>query len=70
MADVKEYGTIAWYAEQFSDILADAQADTPKYGDAIVTGFLKALDEWLTYHADQVDEYKRLGERVRTALSV
>jgi hypothetical protein len=30
------YGTPEYYAEQFSDFLADAQASEPHYGDALV----------------------------------
>ena len=65
-----QYGTPEYYKEQFMDFVADAQADDPKYGDALVDGFLLALDDWKNYHKDQVDEYERLGKRVRQALPV
>jgi hypothetical protein len=61
------YGTPEFYAEQFADFLADAQADDPKYGDNLVAGFLLALEDWKKYHQDQVFEYERIGERVRQA---
>lgn len=64
------YGTKEYYAEQFSDILADVQADEPRYADAIVEGFLIAVDDWLGYHQEQVNAYTKLGERVRSALTV
>jgi len=64
------YGTPEYYKEQFMDFLADADNSNPAYGDAIVQGFLLAIDDWAQYHADQVDEYNRLTERVRKALTV
>lgn len=65
-----EYGTPEWYKEQFMDFVADAQEDNPKYGDALVEGFLLALADWKEYHQKQVNEYERIGERVRQALPV
>ena len=69
MANLK-YGTPEYYAEQFADVLADAQADEPHYGDAVVEGFLLAIDDWRDYHANQVNEYNRIAERVRKTLAV
>ena len=65
-----QYGTAEYYAEQFADFLADAQADQPEYGDALVEGFLLALADWRDYHANQVNEYNRIEQRVRQALPV
>ena len=65
-----KYGTAEYYAEQFADFLADAQADQPEYGDALVEGFLLALADWRDYHANQVNEYNRIEQRVRQALPV
>jgi hypothetical protein len=65
-----KYGTVGYYAEQFADFLADVQADTPEYGDALVEGFLLALADWRNYHANQVNEYNRIEQRVRTSLPV
>ena len=64
------YGTPEYYAEQFSDFLADAQASEPHYGDALVEGLLLAIKDWRDYHAQQVDEYNRIEQRVRKALAV
>jgi hypothetical protein len=64
------YGTPEYYKEQFMDFVADAQADDPKYGDALVEGFILALQDWRDYHAKQVDEYNRVEQRVRQASSV
>jgi len=65
-----KYGTPEYYAEQFADFLADAQADDPHYGDALVEGFLIAIKDWRDYHSKQVDEYNRIEQRVRQALTV
>ena len=69
MADVK-YGTPEFYKEQFLDFIADAQADEPHYGDALVEGFILALRDWKEYHCKQVVEYDRIEQRVRQALAV
>ena len=63
-----KYGTAEYYAEQFADFIADVQHDQPQYGDAIVEGFLLALADWRDYHANQVNEYNRIEQRVRTSL--
>lgn len=64
------YGTAEYYAEQFSDFLADADRDYQEYGDALVAGFLLAIANWKKYHNDQVNEYARIEQRVREALTV
>jgi hypothetical protein len=64
------YGTPEFYKEQFMDFLADAQNEEPHYGDAIVEGFILAIQDWRDYHAKQVDEYNRIEQRVRQALTV
>jgi len=66
----QKYGTPEYYKEQFMDFVADVQSDDPKYGDALVQGFLLALEDRKKYHQDQVYEYERVGERVRTSLSL
>jgi hypothetical protein len=64
------YGTKEFYAEAFSDILADVQADEPVTSTSIVEGFLAALNDWKDYHQNQAYEYESIGERVRQALTV
>lgn len=64
------YGTTEFYKEQFADILADVSADSPEYADYIFKGFLYAVEDWMTYHADQVDAYSKLRERVRQTLAM
>lgn len=65
-----KYGTPEYYADKFSDFLADPQANQPEYGDAIIKGFLLCLKEWRDYHKAQVDEYTRIEQRVREASAV
>lgn len=65
-----KYGTPEFYKVQFLDFMADAQADMPEYGEAIIKGFLLALDDWMQYHTTQAAHYGSLQERVRSALGV
>ena len=69
MAHLK-YGTPEFYKEQFMDFVGDAQADSPEYGEALIQGFLLALDDWMQYHTSQAEHYGNLQERVRSALSL
>jgi len=64
-----EYGTAEYYAEMFSDILADVNADyAPSSSDNIYKGFLLAINSWLEYHQEQTQAYISLRDKVRTAL--
>ena len=65
-----KYGTPEFYKEQFMDFMADAQHSQPEYGDALVEGFVLALQDWREYHSNQVNEYDRIEQRVRSALAV
>ena len=64
------YGTKEFYAEMFTDLLADVQATEPETSTNIVEGFLSALNDWKEYHQNQAYEYESIGERVRQALSM
>jgi hypothetical protein len=64
------YGSKEYYADMFSDLLADVQADEPETSTNIVEGFLSALNDWKEYHQNQAYEYESVGERVRQALSM
>jgi len=55
-----EYGTVAFYAEQFADLIADCQHDSPEFSDNLVAGFKKAIDEWRQYHVKQILELDRV----------
>ena len=64
------YGTPEFYKERFMDFVADAQSDNPECGEALIKGFLLALDDWMQYHTSQAEHYGNLQERVRSALGV
>ena len=69
MANV-EYGTADYYAEHFSDWLADVDADRPETVDNLIEGFYRAIDSWFDYHDAQARAYAKLRQRVREALTV
>ena len=64
------YGTADFYAEQFSDLLADVDAENPDTADALIEGFYRAIDSWFDYHDAQARTYAELRKRVREALTV
>ena len=59
-----EYGTKEFYAEQFADLIADVQHDSPEFSDNLVAGFLLALDDWRQYHVKQILELDRAEEKL------
>ena len=69
MANLK-YGTADYYAEGFSDYLADVQADQPETAQNLIEGFYRALDSWFDYHDAQARTYAAMRKRVREALTV
>ena len=69
MVNVK-YGTADYYAEQFSDCLADVDAHDPDTSKNLIEGFYRALDSWFEYHDEQARAYAELRKRVRTTLTV
>ena len=69
MANLK-YGTADYYAEQFSDFLADVDAEHPETVDNLIEGFYRAIDSWFEYHDEQARTYAAIRKRVRQALTV
>lgn len=55
-----QYGTKEFYAEQFADLIADVQHDSPDFSDNLVAGFLLALDDWRKYYVKQILELDRV----------
>ncbi len=55
-----QYGTKEFYAEQFADLIADVQHDSPEFSDNLVSGFLLAIDDWRKYHVNQILELDRV----------
>jgi hypothetical protein len=64
------YGTAEFYAEGFSDYLADVDADRPETTENLIEGFYQALDSWFEYHDAQARAYADIRKRVRKALTV
>ena len=58
------YGTKEYYAEQFADLIADVQNDSPEISDNLVSGFLLALDDWRKYHVKQILELDRVEAKL------
>ena len=65
-----QYGTADYYAEGFSDYLADVDAADPKTTENLIEGFYRALDSWFDYHDAQARAYADMRKRVREALAV
>jgi len=59
-----EYGTKEFYAEQFADLIADIQYDSPDCSDNLVSGFLLAIDDWRQYHVKQILELNRIESKM------
>ena len=64
------YGTHEFYAEGFSDYLADVDANDPHTTENLLEGFYQALDSWFDYHDAQARAYADIRKRVRQALTV
>jgi hypothetical protein len=57
------YGTKEYYAEQFADLIADVQHDSPEFSDNLIAGFLLALHDWRQYHVKQILELDRVESK-------
>ena len=63
------YGTVEFYSEMFSDILADVDLESaPNSADNILNGFYHALESWLDYHQTQAQAYSLMLFKVQEAL--
>ena len=62
-----DYGTVKFYEEMFSDILADAAEEDV---DNIYQGLLNSLESWFNYHDNAARKYAAFRQRVSEALSV
>jgi len=58
------YGTPEYYAELFSDILADVATGIPEQDDQtivnVMAGYEQAIIRWMKYHEDSVTRYREL----------
>ena len=59
-----KYGTVEFYSNQFADIIADVQHDSPQTSDNLVEGFKLALTEWKEYYQKQVVECERIEAKI------
>ena len=59
-----QYGTKEFYAEQFTDLIADIQHDSPEISDNLIAGFLLAIDDWRKYHVNQILELDRVESKL------
>ena len=62
-----EYGTPQFYAELFSDIMADVGTGIRQRDEqvalAMMQGFQLAIEQWLSYHEDCARSYQDLHRR-------
>ena len=58
------YGTVRYYADMFSDFIADASADDKSSADRIIEGFKLALQEWREYYEKNAEEIKRMQQKL------
>lgn len=65
-----KYGTAEYYAEGFSDYLADLDAHDPATTENLIQGFFMAIDSWFDYHDEQARAYAELRKRVHEALAM
>ena len=61
------YGSVGFYEEMFSDILADVENEDV---DNIYQGFLNSLEGWFNYHDYAARKYAAFRQRVSEALTV
>jgi hypothetical protein len=65
-----QYGSVEFFADGFSDYLADVDSTNPAITENLIQGFYKALDSWFEYHDEQARTYADIRKRVRQALTV
>ena len=65
-----EYGTVEYYSEMFSDILADCATGLKERDDEairnVMAGFERAICSWLDYHDEASSRYRELHRRFLT----
>jgi hypothetical protein len=59
-----EYGSVPYYRELLSDLIADVQHDDPDLGDKLVEAFKLAIADWREYHAAQAQELDRISTKL------
>lgn len=55
------YGSVEYYADYFSDVIADAGDDSDtEAAHRIMLGFRNAVESWLQYHKGAAKTYEEL----------
>ena len=55
------YGSVEYYADYFSDVIADAGDDNdPEAAHRILLAFREAIQSWLDYHKNSAKTYEEL----------
>ena len=55
------YGSVEYYADYFSDVIADAGDDNdPEAAHRILLAFREAVQSWLDYHKNSARTYEEL----------
>ena len=66
----KDYGTVDYYSELFSDILADCACGIKDRDEKtirnVMAGFERAICSWLDYHDEASSRYRELHRRFLT----
>ena len=61
-----EYGSVEYYEQMFSDILADIatgrQEEDDETSKKILTAFQLSIQSWIDYHQQSANTYKQLLE--------
>lgn len=61
-----EYGSVEYYEQMFSDILADIatgrQEEDDETSKKILSAFELSIQNWIDYHQQSADTYKQLLE--------
>ena len=66
-ANQREYGTVEWYAEMFSDIISDVGChdniqENIEEGKKILAGFEQAMDSWIKYHSNAAISFQSIKD--------
>lgn len=65
-----DYGTVEYYTEMFSDILADCSCGNNARDEQtirnVMIAFEKAIISWMDYHDNATKKYRELHRRFMT----
>lgn len=61
-------GTMEYYSDHFSDVLADVGESTETI-ENVIAGFVDATTSWLDYHRTSAERYALFATKLTEALS-